>query len=86
MQIPDPTNMELRNWADAVIYVTSQYTNMAPLDGEQWQDWGVTFFNNPQLGALHPPNPYAFTDWKEWAVALTQALANARGSAPRVAA
>lgn len=86
MQIPDPTGMELRDWADAVTYVSTQYTDIAPLDGEQWQDWGVTFFNNPQLGGLHPPNPYSFSDWRDWGVALAQALAGARGSAPRVAA
>lgn len=86
MQLPDPGNMELAPWADAVIYITGQYTGMVPLDGEQWQDWGVTFFANPQLGTLHPPNPYAFTDWRDWGRALAECLSNARGSAPRVAA
>lgn len=78
--------MELRDWADAVVYVTSQYTDIAPLDGERWQDWGVGFFNSPQLGGLHPPDPFAFSDWRDWGVALAGTLTNARGSAPRVAA
>ena len=78
--------MTLQQWADATVLECIQYANVNALVGEDWQLWGTCFFNNQQLGALHPPNPYFFDDWREYAVMLAQALASAKGSAPRVAA
>lgn len=81
MQLPDPSGMELNDWADAVVYVTSQYADVSPLYGDDWQSWGMFFFNSPQLGNVHAPDPYGFTDWREWASRLAESLLNARGSA-----
>lgn len=55
----------------------SNYTSITPLTGDDWKDWGMFFFNNPQLAALGPPNPFDFNDWVDWAERLTDTLNNA---------
>jgi len=79
MDLPKPSGT-LNEWADAVLYVAAQYANVAQLDGDDWRTWGSTFFNSPQLGNLHPPDPYAFDSWQEWGERLVDALGPARGS------
>jgi hypothetical protein len=85
MQFPDPAGMELQEWADATTYITSQYANIPFLSGPDWRAWGVSFFNSPQLGSLHPPNPYDSSTWQEWGTRLAESLLNARESQSRVA-
>jgi hypothetical protein len=86
MQLPDPAGMELQEWADATTYITSQYANIPFLSGPDWQAWGVSFFNSPQLGNIHPADPYGFSDWRDWGRCLGQSLLNARGSQSRALA
>ncbi len=80
MQIPSTANMELRDWADATATVIGQYSDAYALQDEDWQRWGMLFFNSPQLGTLHPPNPYEYTTWQDWGIKLAESLMNARGS------
>jgi len=40
----------------------------------EWQDWGMQLLNNTTLGR-NLPNPYNFTEWKEWAERLYGVLA-----------
>jgi hypothetical protein len=75
--------MTLQDWADATTYVASQYADVSPLQGADWQAWGMTFFNNQQLGAMHPPNPYDYSKWQDWAYQLGASMLNARGSQSR---
>lgn len=83
MQIPNPENMDLETWSDAVNSVIGLYTTVAHLTND-WRAWGCTFFLNPHLGALDPPNPYDYVDWRDWGHALANSLGNASGAPGKV--
>jgi hypothetical protein len=81
MQIPIPGSMELPEWAAGTVYALGQYTSISQfLDGSDWQEWGLQFFNNPRLARLNPPNPYDFSDWRLWGERLQNTLASASGN------
>jgi hypothetical protein len=70
-----PTGMALRDWADQIVLDLDNYGAFGRLDDEvRWQDWALQFFNNTTLGR-NLPNPYQFTDWREWAERFIQMLA-----------
>lgn len=72
--ITRPTNMQLLDWADCVVLDLDNYGSFGRLGSEaQWQDWGVQFLNNTTIGR-NLPNPYQFTDWREWADRMAQLL------------
>lgn len=71
--------MTLQEWCDGTTYALGNYTSVTALQGDDWQDWGMFFFNNPQLVTLGPPNPFEFTDWVDWAERLADAINNAAG-------
>ncbi|MEN9885637.1 MAG: hypothetical protein RL758_215 [Pseudomonadota bacterium] len=74
MIITLPTGMELLDWSSQVIIDLDAYGSFGRLqDPDRWQDWGVQFLNNTTIGR-NLPNPYGFTDWKEWAERLVGAL------------
>lgn len=74
MIITLPTNMELLDWASQVILDLDSYGAFGRLqDPARWQDWGVQFLNNSSIGR-NLPNPYGFTDWREWAERLVGSL------------
>lgn len=75
MIITLPTNMELSDWASQIILDLDPYGAFGRLqDPERWQDWAVQFLNNMTIGR-NLPNPYGFTDWREWAERFVQTLA-----------
>lgn len=57
--IPDPTYMELQEWADSTAYEFETLGDFIPLVGTDWQSWGADLQDEI--------NPYQFDDWKEWA-------------------
>lgn len=72
--ITRPTNMQLLDWADCVVLDLDNYGSFGRLGSEaQWQAWGVQFLNNTTIGR-NLPNPYQFTDWREWADRMAQLL------------
>lgn len=74
MIITLPTYMSLPDWAAQINLDLDAYGAFGRLDNpEKWQDWGMQFINNTTLGR-NLPNPYQFTDWKEWAERLVGAL------------
>lgn len=74
MIITLPTNMELLDWASQVVLDLDAYGAFGRLqDPARWQDWGVQFLNNSSIGR-NLPNPYGFTDWREWAERLVGSL------------
>lgn len=79
MQLPDPTYMTLKDWADGTMYVLSQYSLVSELRDADWQSWGMAFHNIPSLSPLNPPDPYQFTDWQEWGKRLMEAFGPADG-------
>ena len=71
MQIPSPHGLTLQEWSQQTMLVLDQFTVVFALQGEDWQGWGMLFFLNPSLDSLNPPNPYLYTDWREWAEHLS---------------
>lgn len=73
--ITRPSMMSLPDWANQIALDLDNYGAFGRLDDpEKWQDWAVQFLNNTSLGR-NLPNPYDFTDWREWAERLSQLLA-----------
>lgn len=64
----DPLNMSLTEWADAVMVSFDDPWSFGRLDDEtKWQDWAVGFVRAPFLAQRVLPDPYQFTDWRDWA-------------------
>lgn len=64
----DPLNMSLTEWADAVMLTVADTWSFGRLDDEnKWQDWAVGFVRAPSLAQRVLPDPYQFTDWRDWA-------------------
>lgn len=64
----DPRGMTLRDWSDSVILAVGDTYGFGRLDDETlWKDWGVRFLS-ASTSIQAPPDPYAFNDWREWAM------------------
>lgn len=71
--------MTLTEWADAATYAMINYPNSWSM-GDDWQQWGTVFFTDPFLSRYDPPNPYHYTDWRDWARKLADSMTAAPGS------
>jgi hypothetical protein len=69
--ITRPTGMELRDWADQVTLDLDVYGPVSHITGDDWQGWGVQFLSFGSIGK-NLPNPYNFTDWRDWAERMCQ--------------
>jgi hypothetical protein len=64
----DPRNMRLRDWADSVILSVTDVWSFGKLENEdEWQDWAKAFVFANGYSQRNVPDPYQFTDWREWA-------------------
>ena len=77
MDLPSPRHMELREWADAMTYVLSLYSNIRGIEEDDWQAWGTLFCSSPSLSRFTPPNPYQYDDWVLWGEHLIDSISNA---------
>ena len=67
--IVDPRGLTLTQYADAVTLSANSAWSLGRLDDEsKWQDWATGLLRAAQLTAQNVPNPYFFTDWREWAM------------------
>jgi hypothetical protein len=74
MNVTLPTHMTLLDWASAVSLDLDSFGAFGRLDDEtQWQDWAMQFLNNTTLDRSLP-DPYGFTNWREWAERFAQSL------------
>lgn len=65
----DPRNMTLRDWADSVILSIGDAWSFGRLDDEsRWRDWAVAFVRASGFAGQNVPDPYGFSDWREWAM------------------
>jgi hypothetical protein len=75
IQVTLPTGMGLRDWADQIALDLDPYGAFGRLDDEtQLLNWAMQFLNNMSLKENFP-NPYNFTDWREWAERFAQTIA-----------
>lgn len=69
-----PTNLSLLDWASQAVTDLSPFGIYGRLENENaWQDWAAQFLNSISLGR-NIPDPYQFSDWREWAERLYGAL------------
>lgn len=67
----NPIGMGLRDWADSAILACGDAWSFGRLDDEsKWQEWAVAFVRAPKIAQRGPPDPYAFSDWREWAMRM----------------
>ncbi len=74
MMIPQPMDMTLQQWTDAAVLALDNFDSIGRMFGEDWQDWGVRLMTPLSLSGLNLPDPYGFTDWREWAQRLCEEL------------
>ena len=64
----NPVNMTLRECADSVILAIGDARSFGKLmDEERWQDWAMSFVRTTNFTQQLVPDPYQFSDWREWA-------------------
>jgi len=65
----NPQGMSLRDWADSAILTLNDAWSLPKLDDEaRWQDWAASFAIIPGVSQRSLPDPYQFTDWRDWAM------------------
>lgn len=70
-----PVIISLKDWADQLALDLDQYAPIPRLDNEdEWQDWAKAFCVISGISQRNPPNPYQFSDWREWASRFAQVM------------
>lgn len=65
----NPIGLTVTQWCDAVILAAGDAWSFGRLDDEaRWQDWAVAFLSAPSFAGQTAPDPYDFTDWRDWAM------------------
>lgn len=65
----DPTGMTLRDWADSLMLSNGDAWSFGRLtDESEWQGWAANFVRAQPFAQRTVPDPYQFTDWREWAM------------------
>ncbi len=65
--LPDPNTTDFMRWAAVVTELGSQYNLSEPESEEFWQNWAVQFSGLTDTAADEVPDPYGFSDWRDWA-------------------
>jgi len=62
-------------WSDYMNPSLEQYGTIGRAFHESdWQNWGAALLSLGSIAQLGAPDPYQFTDWKDWAIRFNQAL------------
>lgn len=65
----DPRGMTLLDWTASVTLSIGDAWSFGRLDDEsQWQSWAVGFLRAGHTSPNLPPDPFQFSDWREWAM------------------
>lgn len=65
----NPIGLTLLQFADAVMLDNGDAYGFGRLtDESEWQDWAANFVRAQPFAQRTVPNPYQFTDWREWAM------------------
>lgn len=56
-------------WADFMYPTLERYGVVVQFtDGDDWKSWAAGLLSLNPLARLGSPQPYAFDDWREWAM------------------
>lgn len=64
----DPRGLGLHEWADALLLVVNDVSTIGRLLGDDWQPWAVGIVRSQPFVQRVLPDPYQFTDWRDWAM------------------
>ena len=65
----DPRGMTVQEYFDSLLLsVPDVWAFGALLDPDKWQDYAVGFVRAPFMAQRALPDPYQFSDWREWAM------------------
>jgi hypothetical protein len=65
----NPWGLTWQQWADAAILTLNDTWALGkPGPEEQWQDWATGLVRAPGYAQRTLPDPYQFSDWREWAM------------------
>lgn len=68
-QLTDPRYVELRDWADFIVFDLENYGPIARLmDPDDWQNWAAGIISINGISQQNPPSPYGYVDWRDWAI------------------
>jgi hypothetical protein len=72
----DPRGLDVIDWTDSMTLQLIGYSTPPRLDDEDyWQAWALVVVQSPRIAQFNPPNPFTFTDWREWAMRFNQSVA-----------
>lgn len=64
-----------RDWADYSYPDLERYGAIAKVtDDSDWQNWAAGLLSLNGIAAVGAPNPYQFSDWREWAMRFNQTI------------
>lgn len=70
--LPLPEGISYLDWAGAIINYEVDPNIAFPTTEENWQDWASSVLSAPTFYLYDVPNPYEFSDWREWARRLLE--------------
>lgn len=75
MSFIQPDGLTLTEWCD---YTADNLWQLGPVPKlareDEWQDWAATVLGTGTLRDINLPNPYTFTDWRDWADRFNQGI------------
>jgi hypothetical protein len=64
----DPRTLTWQQWANAVLMsISDSWALGTPPDETNWRDFAVGFVRAPSFAQRLLPDPYQFSDWRDWA-------------------
>jgi len=63
----DPTFMEAVEWTDRMAMLLPRIQPIKINREEDWKAWARHVLQSAEISRHNPPNPEAFSDWREWA-------------------
>lgn len=75
MMLPNPNGMTFRDWADDALgdLDTGGVTPIAS-DEASWREWASIVISFPKFSRVSAPNPYLFSNWRDWAERFNQTV------------
>lgn len=65
----DPRGMTWQDWAASVILaIGDAWSFGTPPEEDRWRDWAVGLVRASPFTQRTLPNPYQFSDWRDWAM------------------
>jgi len=76
MNVIDPrTVSSVKVWCDKMTPYLEIFGYIPRLtDESKWSEWANRVKGIPQISSHNPPDPQAFTDWRQWAMRFNQCL------------